>query len=150
GPVVGLPARVGATGPGPAQLLLVPVDGDRPPGPRRGTPGGQGAGGAGRAEAGHTTAALGRADRCGDAVRAGDLTLGQVDDEVVLGVPAAAVDRRLCLEHRLDAGLLQPVQQLTRAVGRVPVGRRPLLLPFLLLLLLPPRLLAVAGAVGEG
>ena len=44
-----------------------------------------------------------------------------VDGELVLGQPSGRRDRRLHLAHRLDAGRVERLQQLTGAVGRVAV-----------------------------
>src|SRR5450755_1938564 len=66
----------------------------------------------------------GSPDRHGDAGRAGDGLAVQVDGEAVLGEAAFHPRRRLAFDAVIDASAVQPSEELTGAVGRIPVDSR--------------------------
>jgi len=108
---------------------------------------GQWAAGAGSAEGGSAAASASAADRDSDVARAGDHACTQVDGEAVFGEPTAGGGRRLHLGHRVHASGFHPGQQLTGAVGSVPVDRGPVTVLVLAVLVLAFALVDLVAAV---
>src|ERR1019366_1889218 len=125
GPVAGLPRRVLLAGAGGGEAGLVRADGDRAAFSGGGALGCQRAGPACCAEPGCPGVPPGSGpDGHGDAGRAGDGLAVEVDGEAVLGEAAFHRGRRLAFDAVIEAGVVQPPDELTGAVGGIAVDRR--------------------------
>jgi hypothetical protein len=146
--VVGLPGRVGLSGPGAGQRGLECADGDGATGRGAGAPFAQRAAGAGRAEAGGARPVVAAADRCADPARAGDGVAVQVDVETVLGEqPTRARRGWLGLAPGVDPLLFEGGLERSAAIRAVPEDLAPLVVTGLVVGLLGDRLLDVTGLV---
>src|SRR5665811_1127777 len=128
GPIVGDPAGILGLVAGLGETLFVAADPDAAAVFGVGAFGSESTAGAVVGEEGAPVAVGTATDADRDAGRAGDGVSLEVDTEPVLGEPAGGCGGRLGLAAGVDVGLGEIVQELSAAVGGIPIHDGPILL----------------------